>query len=35
MGKMTHRNLRFRLDVEVAKDEGDEETRRTYGAKKG
>ena len=37
MGKMRlrHRNLRFRLDVEVAKDEGDEEARRTYGAKKG
>ena len=37
LGKMRlrHRNLRFRLDVEVAKDEGDEETRRTYGAKKG
>ena len=37
LGKMRlrHRNLRFRLDVEVAKDEGDEEARRTYGAKKG
>ena len=33
--RLRHRNLRFRLDVEVAKDEGDEETRRTYGAKKG
>ena len=37
LGKMRlrHRNLRFRRDVEVAKDEGDEEARRTYGAKKG
>jgi hypothetical protein len=37
LGKMRlrHRNLRFRLDVEVAKDEGFEEARRTYGAKKG
>ena len=33
--RLRHRNLRFRLDVEVAKDEGDEEARRTYGAKKG
>jgi len=37
LGKMRlrHRNLRFQLDVEVAKDEGFEEARRTYGAKKG
>src|SRR4029077_9699435 len=36
LGKMRlrHRNLRFRLDVEVAKDEGFEEARRTYGLRR-
>ena len=28
--RLRHRNLRFQLDVEVAKDEGFEEARRTY-----
>jgi hypothetical protein len=33
--RLCHRNLHFRRDVEIAKDEGNEEARRTYRIKKG